>query len=90
MNNGQVPGGNVPVVMGMPVNVSAISGNMIPAYNGNQGLQFVQNPSGHFMVSAPLSFLSCACYLLTPCFLYCFVGMFFKSVFLALLTVLLI
>ena len=56
MNNGQVPGGNVPVVMGMPVNVSAISGNMIPAYNGNQGLQSVQNPNGQFMVSALLSF----------------------------------
>ena len=56
MNNGQVPGGNVPVVMGMPVNVPAGPNNMIPACNGNQGLQFVQNPRGQPMVSALLSF----------------------------------
>ena len=56
MNNGQVPGGNVPVVMGMPVNVPAVPNNMIPARNGNQGLQSVQNPRGQPMVSALLSF----------------------------------
>ena len=56
MNNGQVPGGNVPVVMGMPVNVPAGPNNMTPACHGNQGLQSVQNPNGQFMVSALLSF----------------------------------
>ena len=56
MNNGQVPGGNVAVMMGLPVQVPTVPGHMIPAYNGNQGLQSVQNPNGQFMVSALLSF----------------------------------
>ena len=56
MNNGQVPGGNVAVIMGLPVQVPTVPGHMIPAYNGNQGLQSVQNPSGQPVVSALLSF----------------------------------
>ena len=65
MNNGQVPGSNLTFMTSMPGNLPFMTSGMTPTYNGNQGLQFVQNPSGQFMVSALLSSLGVCC---TYCF----------------------